>query len=287
MYKIIGTDQKEYGPVTAYQINQWIVQGRVNGFTKGQAEGGEWKTLNQFPEFAEALANRPTSPPPILQKLPAGSSPSSGGNGLAVASLVLGVLGLPTCGITAIVGLILGIIAFIQTGKSNGTGRGTALAGMIVSAVFLLMLPFGAAVFLPAFAKGRSRALSIACLNNARQLDLAFQLYASSNTNLPQAATWCDSLVSFVGSTNVFQCPANRNEPCGYAFNTNLSGLNPGKVNPNTVLLFESDGGWNASGGQERLLRQSRHGRTVVVAFADGHVEAVAPERMYQLRWNP
>ena len=33
MYKIIGADQKEYGPVTAEQLRQWIAEGRVNGQT--------------------------------------------------------------------------------------------------------------------------------------------------------------------------------------------------------------------------------------------------------------
>ena len=43
MYKIIGTDQKEYGPVSSDQIQQWITQGRVNAQTKAQSDSGEWK----------------------------------------------------------------------------------------------------------------------------------------------------------------------------------------------------------------------------------------------------
>ena len=38
-YKIIGADLKEYGPVSAEQIRQWITEGRVNSETKLQAEG--------------------------------------------------------------------------------------------------------------------------------------------------------------------------------------------------------------------------------------------------------
>jgi hypothetical protein len=56
MYKIIGADQREYGPVTAEQLRQWIAEGRMNGQTLAQAEGAtEWKPLSAFPEFAEAL----------------------------------------------------------------------------------------------------------------------------------------------------------------------------------------------------------------------------------------
>jgi hypothetical protein len=52
MYKIIGADQKEYGPITADQIRQWIAEGRVNGQTHACLEGTqEWKPLSMFPEF--------------------------------------------------------------------------------------------------------------------------------------------------------------------------------------------------------------------------------------------
>jgi hypothetical protein len=63
MYKIIGADQKEYGPVTADQLRQWITEGRVSGQTSVWAEGTtEWKPLSAFPEFADILgAVAPTS----------------------------------------------------------------------------------------------------------------------------------------------------------------------------------------------------------------------------------
>lgn len=67
-YKIIGGDQKEYGPVTAEQLRQWIAEGRVNAQTQVQAEGtAEWKPLASFAELA-ATAGTPPSPmvPPSL-----------------------------------------------------------------------------------------------------------------------------------------------------------------------------------------------------------------------------
>lgn len=52
MYKIIGADQKQYGPISSDQIRQWISEGRVNGQTMACAEGSdEWKPLAQFAEF--------------------------------------------------------------------------------------------------------------------------------------------------------------------------------------------------------------------------------------------
>src|ERR1700704_157917 len=62
MYKIIGANQVEYGPVTAEQLREWITEGRINGQTSAQAEGETtWRPLSTFPEFAASL---PPTPPP-------------------------------------------------------------------------------------------------------------------------------------------------------------------------------------------------------------------------------
>jgi hypothetical protein len=68
MYKIIGADQKEYGPVTSDQIRQWIADARVNAQTQARAEGTEeWKPLSAFAEFADRLGvGTPVGAPPPL-----------------------------------------------------------------------------------------------------------------------------------------------------------------------------------------------------------------------------
>jgi hypothetical protein len=65
MYKIIGADHKEYGPITAEQLRQWIAQGRVNGATAVLPEGStEWTTVAELPDFADVLATAPVIAPP-------------------------------------------------------------------------------------------------------------------------------------------------------------------------------------------------------------------------------
>jgi hypothetical protein len=55
MYKIIGDDGKEYGPVSFEQVKQWLREGRVNAQTKIlSSTAAEWKTLGELPEFALA-----------------------------------------------------------------------------------------------------------------------------------------------------------------------------------------------------------------------------------------
>lgn len=56
MYKVIGGDQQQYGPVTADEVRHWIADGRLNAQSLAWAEGAtEWKPLRTFPEFAGAL----------------------------------------------------------------------------------------------------------------------------------------------------------------------------------------------------------------------------------------
>lgn len=56
-YKVIGGDQQQYGPITADELHQWIAEGRLNGQSLAQLEGGVewWKPLAAFAEFASAL----------------------------------------------------------------------------------------------------------------------------------------------------------------------------------------------------------------------------------------
>jgi len=285
MYKIIGADGKEYGPITAIQLRQWIAQGRANATTKVRLETAtDWQTLGSIPEFADTLAQ-----PPSLPNLPAAAAPLVKTSGLAIASLILGFLGI-ACGITAIVGLVLGVVALVQISKSQGQlkGNGLAIAGVIVSAVFLLLMP---ALLFPALFKAKAKAQRITCVNNVRQLNLAVIMYAQANANTcPPAATWCDAIQNQLGSTQPFQCVAgDKTHRCHYAFNAKLDGLSLDQIkNPGqTVLVFETDGGWNLSGGSELLPKELRHGRMIMVGFVDGHAESVAEARLPQLQWEP
>ena len=69
MYTIIGGDQKEYGPIPANDVRQWIAEGRLNEQSLMKGEGdAEFRPLEKFPEFADAFAPRsptPDTPPPL------------------------------------------------------------------------------------------------------------------------------------------------------------------------------------------------------------------------------
>jgi TM2 domain-containing membrane protein YozV len=66
MYNIIGADGKEYGPVAADLLRQWIQQGRVSHQTQARLDGStEWRPLSSFPEFGTISGTPPLMSPPL------------------------------------------------------------------------------------------------------------------------------------------------------------------------------------------------------------------------------
>ncbi|EEF59881.1 DUF4339 domain-containing protein [Pedosphaera parvula] len=145
MYRIIGANHVEYGPLTAEQLRQYILEGRADANTQAKFEGTEnWKPLGTFPEFAAALNPAPagyaSSPPPAPGSLPAKT------NGMAITSLIFGILSLligwACCGpLLSLLGIIFGIIGISQTNKSSGTqtGKGMAITGIVLSILGLII----------------------------------------------------------------------------------------------------------------------------------------------------
>lgn len=93
MYKIIGADQKEYGPVSADEMRRWIAEGRVNAQTLLQVEGQtDWRPLSTFAEFATSSqpspGTVPLSPAPVPDAARLVSGPATG---LLVVGILLAV----------------------------------------------------------------------------------------------------------------------------------------------------------------------------------------------------
>jgi uncharacterized membrane protein YjgN (DUF898 family) len=83
MFTIIGADGKEYGPVTADQIREWIGQNRLTLDMQARLTGeAEWRRLRDFPEFAPPAAT--TALPPPLAAAP-GAGPAATTSSLGAA----------------------------------------------------------------------------------------------------------------------------------------------------------------------------------------------------------
>ncbi len=67
-YFMLGGDGKEYGPVAAAQLRQWVAEGRANAQTQVRpAEGGQYVPLGSVPDLAAGAAARPA---PAMGGLP-------------------------------------------------------------------------------------------------------------------------------------------------------------------------------------------------------------------------
>ena len=192
--------------------------------------------------------------------------------GLAIASLVLGILSITCFSILAgIPALILGAIAIKRIGRSAGTlgGKGQALAGLIMGGVSFALLPFtlafAAGLFLPAFVNARAKAHEAQCLNNVRQCTLACEQYAHEhNTAMPNS--WADVkkyMSANTDSPDFLHCQEVPDTSISYEIT--IPGKRLGEFGrPEEIIIV-------------REIKAPHRGKRAV-GFADGHVEMRAGE---------
>ncbi len=61
-------------------------------------------------------------------------------NGFAIAGFVISLVSIFCCGGTAWLGLVFSIIGLVNANKSDGEGKGLAIAGIVIGAILLLLL---------------------------------------------------------------------------------------------------------------------------------------------------
>lgn len=231
----------------------------------------------------QGTPQQPEAPPPI-EVAPRTS-------GLAIASLVLGILGLFLC-VTAPIGLILGIIAITQINRDPEriTGRALAIAGVIVSGIIMFFSIFLAAILFPVFQKARERAQQSQCLNNVKQLSVSMQMYLSDwRDAYPPTGRWNEAVSPYYRRSEILVCPRVKPAEPSYAMNDRLAGrlARDVKYAASTVSLFESVPGPNRAGGPELLPAPPRHSSGHSVGYVDGHAETRRTEELNKEYWDP
>ena len=221
--------------------------------------------------------------------------PSAKTSGLAIASLALGICGIFTCGLTAIVGLILGIVGLCAISKraEQLKGKGLAIAGIITSAIGIVLIPFMAillAILMPAFSSARTQGMTAISMNNARQICLAMALYCDENDGrFPSAENWPVALNEYIGDKKILTSPFAPEAGRAWAMNKNLDGRKRQDIKQphRVVLIFEVEPGSPPAGGRELLPESPQTIRGYVIGFLDGHVELVRHDRLDDLIWTP
>jgi hypothetical protein len=182
--------------------------------------------------------------------------------------------------------LVLSLVALatVVLSRKRAAGRGWAAAGALISAILVLLT---LTVGLPML----DTVHQAVCQKNLMQLALVLEMYAGDNGDLLPTTSWSDRALSEVGRDvwGIFRCPEAPGLRCAYAFNRALMGRSI-KTIPQperTVLLFESDLGWNSAGGPDALVRTPRHSGKDVFAFADGSVKLFDRKQESDLIWYP
>jgi len=221
---------------------------------------------------------------------------------LAILSILLGALGLlasyfhreiivppaaarqlciKTVCLMGVVGFFVSLAALLRIKKSKKILRGLWLSilGMVLC---LSNIGVGYLVLRP-----RSTAYRMLCGSNLSCLGKALLIYERENGRYPEPEQWCDLLLNdseiqsetFICPTSLraiytvylpcfnnkikLRSPFKKKGRCSYAMNPNCEPNLP----PDTVLLFETEDGWNQYGGKEILTKENHYGEGCNVLF--------------------
>lgn len=124
---------------------------------------------------------------PYLPPMPDQQKPKA--SGLAIASLICGLLGFVTFGLTGIAAVITGHLALSAIGKANGAleGRGMSITGLVTGYLTMLIIPIAAlaGLAMPVIMKNKMAAERTESMSNLRQTGLALFEFGEEYGTLP------------------------------------------------------------------------------------------------------
>ena len=191
--------------------------------------------------------------------------------------------------------------------------------------VVIAIIGILASLLLPAFSKAKSKAQSIACLNNLKQWGLATQLYVADNNDfLPPDGSpnglsvnsgWYIDLPRVLGikaynelpwrtnasispEKSIWICPANTNRSNGnnlfhYCLNEHVNGTGTNNtpvrhstINRPTQVVWLFDNGKRAAVAQQNNVHTNLHNRGAQFTFLDGHAARFRNTEYWDFKTN-
>jgi hypothetical protein len=310
-YKVINDDGVELGPVSTQELHEWMAEGRIGPQTKVKQEGMTvWRTLASLKDFAPlalpfesrkahidtlriskvAMISFVCGALPLLLRVFLLTAAIPLLSGFSAQNLILNVIfgiciWLPF--LLPCVGVPLGVIGLIriQLRKQQLTGRAWAIWGIVMSLLVWALLAFE--LLWPRPKEAEQRIDAGVCRHNMRRLADTVSSYTYKEDRFPRAAAWCDELTKAGRSATSFNCVSEPELRCAFAYNSRLDGRDRASVNPQTVLLFTSRVGWNATGGTELAAAHKHSGSNALVCLVDGSVRGVPLSELNKLQWEP
>ncbi len=137
-----GKDNTQHGPVSELEIRSLISTGTIDNSTILWREGmSDWLPLSEIPEFQPAAGAAPAgaASPYVSPQTYAGQPGYQAAiptEGLAIASMICGILAIISCYVWALFGLPAVICGHMSIKKINNSptplaGKGMAIAGLI------------------------------------------------------------------------------------------------------------------------------------------------------------
>jgi len=186
---------QQAGPFALEDVRAQLAAGTIQPTDMAWYQGApEWRPIHAIPEIVS------DTPPPVPGYVPpAAGMPQT--SGLAITSMVLGILSFLTVGLTAIPAVICGHISRASIKKSAGAlaGDGFALAGLILG--YLGFAVIGGAVLagiaVPVMMNQRTAAERALAISNAKQIGLALFAFEQEYNMFP-----CDETAKEVKAGN-------------------------------------------------------------------------------------
>jgi hypothetical protein len=168
--------------------------------------------------------------------------------------------------------------------------RGTKIVLLSIGAPIVLFFLLGPAINLYKHLSWENES----CSSNLGGISRAIYMYQKENGGkYPQPDKWCDLLAKYDDPNySFFICHEAQKRgdkgPCHFAINPNCGPNSP----PDTILIFESKGGWNQYGGMEKMCFKHHRISCANYLLNEGPFDLgcttgfVRPKNTQNLNWN-